>query len=216
MIFFLNKENEFLKYISYNVNQFLLMPTKFSGSVLSMFVVTPSQKEGLSFLKESLNKVHAIPINLVYCLEEIKLYTNLSDEQIESWTKNRLYDYIYYAGGVGLPFLIWAIPDIDFFRDAYEVFKNINSMKKEDYILFYIKLYHSVFLPGGISEITIEQINAEMDIEKRKELVYKRQNGIRDAYECLLSYVETIYCTRVYLPHLERYIRPIEDAIESD
>jgi hypothetical protein len=102
-------------------------------------------------------------------------------EEKDKWTNNRIFSY----HNDGITYYVWLVDDVEFIRDAFNELGIPHTNVVEtiyEFISFYIMAYYDVFVTGAQEKITVDDINNESDIEKRKDLLIRRQTAIIKGY----------------------------------
>lgn len=172
MIYIMDKEDEFLKHISYSISQYY---TAFIG------------KDWLLITMPGFNIQEKIDSLLMTGVVPYK-DENISEEL--TWVKDRLFKY----EKDGVNYYVWIVNDTSFIRDAYKLFKLPTVY---DFIRFYVTLYHKIYLPGGniryMTDVenknlyTNSDIDNEPDVDKRIEMIVHRNECINESYQGLLD-----------------------------
>lgn len=164
MLFFINKEDEFLNHISYSISKYYVLK---NGNDFMLLITSKGEVPDFT----------------------VKSLTGLGCNELNQSLDYNLLSYTYKP--LNKHYYIWLVDDVDFIKDASVVFSDcLKDIPIIDIVRLFKYLKEEIFDVGGESGITINDIQDEKtDNEKIKEMLLERDASINKAY---LQYKETI------------------------
>lgn len=164
MLFFIDKKDEFLNHISYSISKYYVLK---NGNDFMLLITSKGEIPDFT----------------------VKSLTDLGCNELNQSLDYNLLSYTYKP--LNKHYYIWLVDDVDFIKDASDVFSDcLKDIPIIDIVRLFKYLKEEIFDVGGESRITINDIQDEKtDNEKIKEMLLERDASINKAY---LQYKETI------------------------